>query len=136
MGFLTGLFANKGIQDMALGTLKKTMKDNGFKFVVIDLMDNGELDIQMYKLEDRPLIISHVQAEQTRQIMQDLQKRIDDLQADNHLLGTRLSDAGNTRWDGLHLIIDETNQSNTLKRDDDNNDQQPGEPDPGRNEKY
>lgn len=79
MSFLNSLFQNETFKNMALGTLKKEMTKNGIKYVVIDMQENGELNIIPYSSESKPMVLGADAVNKTRQILEEQDKSINAL---------------------------------------------------------
>ncbi|SRR5581483_423445 len=97
MSFLNSLFQNETFKNMALGTLKKEMNKNGIKYVVIDMRDDGELDIVPYSSDSKPMVLGADAVNKTRQILEEQERTIqeqrefiDSLNAENNRLNDQL----------------------------------------------
>jgi hypothetical protein len=76
MGLLDSIFNNEKVLNTALGSVKKMMLDNGIKYVVIQLDENGNIAPEMYKDADQPVIMSSAKMEQLRSMMLEQEQTI------------------------------------------------------------
>lgn len=74
MSLLNGLFANKSMQNAALGMIKKSMSENNVKFILLNMKPDGDLSVSMYAAQDEPVIISQKQLDQMRAIAAEYER--------------------------------------------------------------
>lgn len=76
MGLLDSIFNNEKVLNTALSSVKKMMQENGIKYVVIQLDENGNIAPEMYKDADQPVIMSSAKMEQLRKMMLEQEQTI------------------------------------------------------------
>jgi hypothetical protein len=69
MGLLDSLFSNERVMNAAFSSVKGLMKSNNIKYIVIQLDENGEIDPQMYREVDSPIVTSAAQMQKIKEIM-------------------------------------------------------------------
>lgn len=83
--FLDSLFNNDKVKSMAFGMIKKTMIQEAYKYIVLELID-GEIDIKTFLESGAPVIIEAAQLAQVEKMGAEMAEKLDTIQKESETL--------------------------------------------------
>ena len=84
--FFENLFKSDSVKNAAFGMVKKMMAEQKIKYLVIELKDDGELDMQSYLAEQKPVVMGQENIKAIQHAADELTDKIEYLEKANDRL--------------------------------------------------